>query len=77
MREGFCVDFRGRVIFSIGRRGMIWAVEGNAPFFSGTAIAASAGLLRDEEANIVVEMVCRVKASCTHHPAVVQRTIPG
>jgi hypothetical protein len=64
------------VIISLRRRGMVRAVEGKTPFLCVTTIAAPAGLLGNEKADIVVDMVGRVKASCTHHAAIVQCTIP-
>ncbi len=55
---------------------MVWTVDGQAPGFLIATITATAGLLGDEEADVVTDVICSMEASWAEHAAVVQRAIP-
>ena len=61
---------------SFSTRRMVRTGDGNAPRAYVTAITAPARLLRDEEGNVVVGMVCGMEAARAEDAAVVEGTVP-
>jgi hypothetical protein len=56
---------------------MIWAQDQYAPGLDVTIITAPAGLLRNNERDVVVCVVCDVEAARAEDATVVEGTVPG
>lgn len=54
---------------------MIGAVDILTPCFKVATVAASSGLLGNEEADVMLEVIRGLKASCTENAAIVERAI--
>ena len=65
------------VVSALGGEGMVRAADIVPPGLDVTTVAATTGLLCNEEADIVVRMICGFEAARTEDAAIVECTIPA